>query len=422
MKKIIAIFSSVLLLLGSTLPVLAESTITITGNGSDSQNSTNVTVTQTSQVQQSNSANISNTVNSQATSGGNTASHNTGGDVTVDTGNAKTQVSVANTANSNVANVANCNCGNGNTTVSVSGNGDGSVNAAAVALQNTVSLGQVNTANITNDVNHADSNSGNNNAGHNTGGSVNVATGNATTTVVLNTMANQNIGQVGGVMTGVVAANPATTVSITGNGSDSQNVVNLGLTDWVVLGQENAANVNNSVNAKSNTGKNKADNNTGGSVLGADVTIGTGNATTGVSADTAVNFNQAAVGCDCLMGVTAKIAGNGASDGWFGTTENLINASLVNGQQVAQANGGEGINNDLNGHSSSGVNSNGLNTGVTMDPIVMTGDSTSTTLVTNQGNTNIFGSVSPLTFPLVGTGTNVTLTFSLQELLSALGL
>src|SRR6266404_4159277 len=106
MKKIIAIFASSLLLLGSALPVLADSTVTITGNGSDSVNSTNVTTTETTQVQQTNSANISNNVSSSSNSGDNTASHNTGGSVSVDTGSAKTQVSVANTANSNVASVS----------------------------------------------------------------------------------------------------------------------------------------------------------------------------------------------------------------------------------------------------------------------------------------------------------------------------
>jgi hypothetical protein len=409
MKKIIAIFSSVLILAGSALPVFADTTITTTGNGSDSTNISNVTVTNSSQVQQTNSANITNTVNSTSDSGGNTASHNTGGDVLVATGNAKTQVSIANTANSNVADVANCNCGAGNLDVKVSGNGAGSLNTTNTALQNTISLGQTNSAYITNDVSKADSNSGKNNAGYNTGGSVMVGTGDASTWVNLATHANQNLAQVGGT-TG--ASSNATSVNITGNGSDSQNKVNLGLTDWVVLGQTNQADVLNYVNAKANTGKNTADHNTGGSVLG-DVTIGTGNAYTKVAADTAVNFNEAAVGCDCLMGVTAKIAGNGASD-WWGTTS-TINANLVNGQQIGQANGGEGIMNDLYGKSSSGVNSNGLNTGSVMDPMIMTGDSTSQTSVMNEGNANIFGNAnSPFS--------NVTLTFSLQDLLLALGL
>ncbi len=417
LKKIVAIFSSVLLLAGSTLPVFAESTILITGNGSDSVNNAVVTVTNTTQVTQANNANISNNVTSNSNSGGNDASHNTGGNVTVDTGNAKTQVTVSNTANTNVANVANCNCGTGNLNVKVSGNGDGSVNTANTALTNQVQLGQTNSANIGNVV-AANSDSGNNGASHNTGGTTSLMTGNATTKVNLLTNANQNLAQVGG----GVGNGSTTDIMITGNGSDSHNVVNLGLTDWVVLGQTNSANVENLVTAASNTGRNGADFNTGGGLFNGDVKVDTGNAETDVTADTAVNFNQAAIGCDCLMGVTAKIAGNGASDPNSSTTS-LINAKLSNGQAVGQANDGEGIENNLNGNSMTGFNGASLNTGEATDPSVMTGDSTSTTTVKTDGNANVFGSVSnPFPWNWSGSNTNVTLTFSLQELLLALGM
>lgn len=415
-KKIIAIFSSVLLILGASAPVFAES-ISITGNGSDSVNNANVTISQTTQVSQSNSANINNNVNSSSTTGDNSVSHNTGGNASVDTGNAKTQVSVANTANSNVANVDSCNCGTGNADVKVSGNGDGSVNVANTDLSSQVQLTQTNAANIDNHV-KADSSSGKNDANHNTGGSVSVSTGNATTAVDLMTNANQNLAQVGSSTPG-----NGSTVSalITGNGSDSYNKINLGLTDWVVLGQSNAADVNNSVYAKSNTGKNDANYNTGGDFLG-DASIQTGNATTSVVADTAVNFNQANVGCDCLVDVTAKIAGNGASD-WWHKTLNTINADLTNGQLVGQTNGGEGIDNNLLGDSASGKNDLKSNTGSTTDPSVMTGDSWSATNVQNTGNANIYGATgTPIPFPWNGGNTNVTLTFSLQDLLIALGI
>ncbi len=418
-KKIIAIFSSVLLLAGSALPVLAQSTVTISGNGSDTNNVANVTVTQTTQVSQTNTADITNTVNASADTGDNDANHNTGGSVSVDTGNANTDVTISNTANTNVADVDNCNCGSGDVEVLVSGNGDDSNNTANTTLQNTVTLGQTNVANVTNNVEKARSDTGDNDANHNTGGSVSVSTGNATTSVDLSTNANANLARVGN-PTGL-GGNSTASVIISGNGSDSQNTVNLGLTDWIVLGQTNVGAVTNSVSARSDTGDNDANHNTGGSVLGADVTIDTGNAKTEVSADTAVNFNEASIGCDCLMGVTAKISGNGAS-GLHDTTISTINATLVNGQQVGQVNAGRGIFNGLYGRSESGDNDAYLNTGNATDPSIMTGDATSTTDVTNQGNANIFGSVSN-PFPWWhGSSTNVTLTFSLHDLLLALGI
>jgi hypothetical protein len=211
-----------------------------------------------------------------------------------------------------------------------------------------------------------------------------------------------------------------TDVLISGNGSDTKNTVNLGLTDWVVLGQTNVSNVVNDVYAKSNSGENKADHNTGGSLFGG-VSIDTGNATTGVSADTAVNFNEAAIGCDCILGVTAKISGNGASDNWWYPTTSVINADLTNGQLVGQTNTGEGIFNDLEGKSKSGENKAGLNTGSSVDPSIMTGDAWSLTDVKNNGNANVFGSVST-PFPWNWNGTNVSFSFSLQDLLLTLGL
>lgn len=413
-KKIIAVLSSVLLLAGSALPVFAE-TLTITGNGSDSVNSINTTVTNTTQVSQTNTANINNNVTTTSNTGDNTASHNTGGAVTVDTGSAKSQVSVTNTANTNVAAVDNCNCGTGNLDVKLSGNGDGSKNTADTKLTNQVQLNQTNVGFVSNDVN-AKSNSGDNKASYNTGGDVSISTGNALTSVSLKTNANQNLATVGGGHGGA----GTTDIMITGNGSDTKNTVNLGLTDWVVLGQTNVADVNNDVYAKSNTGKNTADHNTGGSLFG-NVTIDTGNAVTGVSADTAVNFNEAAIGCDCVMGVNAKISGNGASDGWWWPTTSKINADITNGQLVGQTNGGEGINNDLDGKSKTGDNRTSLNTGESVDPSVMTGDSWSVTDVKNSGNANVFGSVST-PFPWTWNNSNVTFSFSLQDLLLTLGI
>ena len=77
---------------------------TITGNGVWSHN-TIVDVTKcVTKLDQTNVANISNSVNTNSNTGNNSASYNTGGDVSVASGDATTSVTVSNVANSNSSN------------------------------------------------------------------------------------------------------------------------------------------------------------------------------------------------------------------------------------------------------------------------------------------------------------------------------
>src|SRR3989344_8106782 len=71
-----------------------------------------------------------------------------------------------------------------------------------------------------------------------------------------------------------------TTIIINGNGSNSNNDVNVDYNRDVDVDQNNDADVNNDVNVDANTGKNDANNNTGG-----DVMIDTGNAEATVETD-----------------------------------------------------------------------------------------------------------------------------------------
>ena len=114
------------LLVNTALPVFAT-TITITGNGADSENEVEeLSLTQTTTVIQDNYADIDNNIHVDATTGGNTAEKNTGGDVSIETGDAEVGVEVTNVANSNSADVA-C-CGLGDVDVKISGNGYDSEN------------------------------------------------------------------------------------------------------------------------------------------------------------------------------------------------------------------------------------------------------------------------------------------------------
>lgn len=414
---------SAFVLLGSSLtPAFAgTTTLEITGNGADTQNNTNVTSTSNTVVSQTNDANINNSVVSNSSSGGNTADKNTGGSVSVDTGDSKTVVNVQNTANSNVADVKNCNC-NSDVKVLESGNGADSKNNAKLNLTDSTVVAQTNSSDVTNKVN-ASSDTGSNQASKNTGGDVKVQTGSAVTAVDLKTDANSNWAKVGG--SDPFATSGSVDLRIVGNGADTHNKIDLALDRDILLQQHNNADVNNWVDAKANTGYNKADKNTGGSV-----SVDTGNATSLVAADNAVNFNWANIDCDCLTDVLAKVAGNGDQ------AKSDIKAKLVDDKNVFQNNScdsfgygffwdwnkGGCVNNNLKSDADTGNNKDKSNTGNPgVDPSISTGDAWSQTDIKNSGNSNIFGkSDTTDSNPFEVGGVNINISFSLQDLLNAL--
>jgi hypothetical protein len=383
-----------------------------------------VTQSQNTVVSQKNDASISNTINASSNSGGNTASRNTGGDSTIDTGNTKTEVRVENSANSNVANVDNCNCDT-DALVKISDNGADSENKAKLNLDSKTTVAQNNNADITNKIN-ADSTSGDNNADRNTGGVTSISTGNAWTGVAVKNEANSNWANVGGDGDGSSVA-----VLINGNGTKSDNNVDLYLDRDMTLQQYNDSDINNWINAGANTGDNKADKNTGG-----EVSIETGWAKTAVLADTSANFNWADVGCDCLTDVHAKIAGNGYK------TDNTIKAKLSDDQNIFQENscGERGyetalwgwdwygnddcVTNHLNADSNTGDNRAKENTdGEYSDPSISTGNSETVAQVKTAGNGNIFGAEPDSDMPDASfNGVNLNITFSLSDLMAALGI
>lgn len=412
------------LLISASMPLFASTDIVITGNGTSSDNTSNVTVTQTTSVQQSNNADVKNNVDSNASSGGNEVKGNTGGNVSVDTGSAQSHTTVANTLNSNTANVACCQAQD--TNVTISGNGSDTKNTANVTLGpsgNNASdlIDQSNSADVKNDVN-SNASTGYNKASDNTGGSVHIDTGNATTGVVLSTVANANSATIGGGNSG----SGSLTALITGNGTESDNNIDLTLGNSVWFAQSNNANVDNDVNANAKSGGNEAKDNTGGS---ADIT--TGNATTTVAADTATNFNWADSDCGCLLqDVLAKVANNGSD------TNNTLTASLDNVLGVTQSNCQEehglllfdfpwnygnhcGVNNNVDANAKTGDNTLKDSTGNPgSDPSVDTGNSSSTVDLSNSGNANVYGAMpSELSWPDLG-NLNLQFSFNLNDLLS----
>lgn len=373
-KKILSVLSTGVLLASSATPVFAGTTIVVSGNGSDSDNTAAVSVTSERAVVQENVANISNDVDADANTGENDASDNTGGDVSVDTGDAKTDVTVSNSVNSNSAEV-DC-CPSGDTEVVISGNGTESDNTVELEQKSETGVFQGNDADVSNDVD-ADAKTGGNDADDNTGGDVEIDTGKATSIVDVSTSANVNSAKVGGAGddTGELSA------WITGNGSDTDNAIALALEHATAVVQENEADIDNDVDADAFTGWNDADDNTGGDVL-----IDTGDAKADVEVDNLVNFNWADVDCGCLLDLLAKVSGNGTD------SDNEIKAEFEDALEAFQGNDAD-LDNDVDADAKTGKNDAEDNTGDVEggDPSIDSGNALDEVVVSNSGNANSYG-------------------------------
>ena len=393
-KKVTSAIAAGALLLQVALPVLAQSTtLVITGNGAESDSDINVAQTTTTTVVQNNTANISNDVDADADTGNNDANYNTGGAVSISTGDAATGVAISNTANSNVAEVNGC-C-DADVEVEISENGYKSDNEANLKLNTATNVFQNNSANIKNDVD-ADSDTGDNDANYNTGGPVSIETGDADTTVLIANQANSNWAKVGDGSGGA-----SVKLKIVGNLAESDNDINLLFDRSLTLTQDNYANIKNDVDADSDTGKNDANYNGGA------VSIDTGDATVGVGIDNMANFNFADLDCGCILDVLAKVAGNGYK------SDNEINAALLDSKLAFQSNeylcgkygypypglfgleldGYGGYHkkacNDVDADADTGNNDAEKNTSWSGDPSIETGDAATLVDIENTANSNV---------------------------------
>lgn len=293
------------------------------GNGADSQNSSEVDQISNDATFQNNDATVGNDLRLVSDSGNNTASENTNGDSTIETGDANVSANVLTFANNNlsgnvmfgVVNVYGDLVGDiilpeevfntcltcaVNTTAANTGNGSSSTNDASVSQATHNVTQQTNDATIENNL-LLDANTGDNSASGNTEGDTAITTGDATIEAQTLNVANSNIeggnwwlvlvneaGQWIGKIVGqpdgasfagsagtefVVNENGEITAVNSGNGSTSQNTSDVSTTTNNTTVQTNTANIQNSLNLSANTGENKANDNTGG-----DTTIQTGDA------------------------------------------------------------------------------------------------------------------------------------------------
>lgn len=366
------------------VPAFAATTtsLNITGNGANTDNTIRMETSKDTTVVQSNNAVVTNNVTSNSSTGGNSANDNTTGDVTILTGKATSTTNVQNTLNTNVAKVDCCNTGS--TTVTIDKNAaysDNEVKLEEGRHGDSTEVFQDNKALVTNNVD-SHSYTGSNDANRNTGGDVTIGTGDATATSTVKTTANVNVATIGGgTQTGGLS------VKVLENGANSDNTVRLELSHDSTIVQDNFASVLNMVDSTAKTGLNDAKDNAGGDVL-----IVTGKATAASAVDNMVNFNAADIDCGCLLNTEAKIAGN-ATD-----SDNTISAELGNDREVFQG-GREGdgnfalLYNDATAYAKTGMNDAKYNVGGVQggDPAIVTGAASSTTTASNTGNVNVYG-------------------------------
>lgn len=283
------IFSACLLLnLSLVTAVKAEEiVIEVSGNGSESNNEVNVQSQAATTVAQNNNAEISNSVNSNADTGGNSANSNTNGDTQITTGGANTTTSINNqNINSNVANEGACNCSH-TTNVEVSGNGAGSDNKTYVTHNGSTYVNQTNNARITNNI-IVNANTGYNKASYNTGGSSTIITG---AIYAKTNVSNKNINNSFNSIDSALGSSSVVIMS-NGEGSDTNVVVNQA--NDIEINVVNIADIINNIEHILNTGGNETLNNLGDSVI----------ITGGIESDVTVeneniNSSYSEVDCEC---------------------------------------------------------------------------------------------------------------------------
>lgn len=175
-----------------TSAVFADTTVEISGNGAGSHNNITVNSSCNENVTQNNTTNVDVNISANLSTGGNQANNNTGGNVTVSSGNATSDVNITVGGSSNSAEVPSC-CGCEATgSATISNNGANSTNNETV--NNTVNTTVKQKNKTTTKVKITKKlKTGKNKANNNTGGDVNVTSGDANSTVNVTVDPSSNI-------------------------------------------------------------------------------------------------------------------------------------------------------------------------------------------------------------------------------------
>lgn len=233
--------------------------LVISENGASSNSQINITTSSSTIVEQSNQANIQNNVELNSNTGDNSASGNTGTSTQVTTGDANTQTSVENTANISIVS-SDC-CLQLPSAVTITGNGGNSQNTVNFNQNSDTNIYAVQSANILSSISGG-INTGENQANGNSGGSTAITTGDINVESYIENK-NINLTSVSSQQAGVGGVN----IIISGNGSNSNNLVNLSLNNNFDVNIDSKANILNNAVWDLITGNNLASGNTGGDVF-----------------------------------------------------------------------------------------------------------------------------------------------------------
>lgn len=304
-----------------------SSSVLNSGNGDSSDNTAKLNKNNSTALSQNNVAEIANFVSVDSNTGKNEANRNTGGDVSVKTGNSDVNpIVIKNQANQNSA-VVGSPMGSaahaGDLTIGNVGNGVESDNDATANLNNSSVAYQSNAASVLNWVD-VKSNTGKNDANRNTGGEVMVDTGDSAVAVGLDTKVNSNAAWLDNC--GCVGVGDLTVKNL-GNGDSTDNHSTVNKTNTTAAYQANASEVANFGYFDSNSGNNEANRNTGSVYGWSDPSVDTGVAYAEVGASTTANSNVLNNG---YVGVTPPpvSAGNLGNGGYWWNYGMMWNGSM----------------------------------------------------------------------------------------------
>lgn len=233
--------------------------ISVSNNGSGAESEVVVQQETTTNVVQSNEANIQNNIEVNADTGNNNASSNAG-DVAIETGDASESITVETEVNESVIDLECCETGE--TKLVIEGNGDSSGNSINIESINDTDIQIVQTAKVENKLG-GKANTGNNTANSNNG-KVSISTGDIYATSTVKNGPVNVVHVSGGIGSGGLSA------TISRNGADSKNTITFFDNPITNIFIANNAYIGNNVVWHLNTGGNIANRNNG------DVGIATG--------------------------------------------------------------------------------------------------------------------------------------------------
>jgi len=167
-----------------------------------------------------------------------------------------------------------------------------------------------------------------------------------------------------------------TSLDVTGNGSFSDNAVNVSSNNNTTVSQNNNANVRNNVSTNIDTGHNQASDNTGG-----DVFVSSGNAASNVDIQNSLNSNKAIVNGGNTSGDTSVLVGGNGS-----RSDNTVNLNNGGNTRLAQNNTAN-VTNNVSTRENTGFNTANENTGG--NTTVWSGDAHSGVFLDTRANANI---------------------------------